>query len=147
MSRRLNPGPPLTAEEEFCEHAPPTGGETFKAMGTALLITLGGALGWFLVVLATRRLWGFSTVLIGVAAGWTMHQAAGRHRSRTLGILAAVTTVLAPIIGYGMLWLPFVSPDLADRHFSWYDLAMLALGAFVAYRLAGPKAKTGEPPQ
>lgn len=147
MSRPLNPGPPLTAEEEFCEHAPPTGMEYLKATGTAVLITLGGALSWFLIVLATRRLWGFSTVIIGVAAGWILNHAAGRHRSRPLGIMAASATVLAAMIGYGMLWLPFVDPKLADRQFSWYDLVMQALGAFVAYRLAGPKARPNEPVQ
>lgn len=139
MSNHFRPGPPLRPEDEFCACEPPTSFEYVKAAGTAFLILLLGSAGWFGVVLATQRLWGFTTVLIGLFAGWAIHRAAGSHRSLWLGIIGGVTTMLATAAGYGLLWLPMLADAPIDRQFSWYDLIMIGLGAFVAYRLAGPK--------
>ena len=141
MGKPFDPGPPLTPEPEFCECEPPSGLEYAKAVGMAGAAVLLGGLGWFGVVLATQRLWGFTTVVIGVVAGWAINRAAGRHRSIGLGIIGGVATVFAAITGYSLLWLPFVSGIGVDRQLSWYDMVMGGLGSFVAYRLAGPKAK------
>ncbi|HWI60852.1 MAG TPA: hypothetical protein VNT75_03340 [Symbiobacteriaceae bacterium] len=142
MSNHFTPGPPLKPEDEFCACEPPSGGEYAKAVGAAFLIVLLGGGGWFGVVLATHRLWGFTTVLVGLAAGWAVNRAAGSHRSPSLGIIGGVATVLATFCGYLLLWLPMLGEAPLDRELSWYDLIMIGLGAFVAYRLSGPKPKS-----
>jgi len=144
VGRPLDPGPPLTPDPEFCSCEPPSGTEYAKASGMTVLAVLLGGLGWFLVVLVTQRLWGFTTVIVGVAAGWAINQAAGRHRSVTLGAMSAGATLFAAATGYALLWLPFVGGMGIDRQLSWYDLIMSGLGCFVAYRLAGPKAKAND---
>lgn len=141
MSNHFDPGPPLKPEDEFCACQPPSGAEYAKAAGAALLTVLIGGAGWFGVVLATHRLWGFTTVLVGLAAGWAVNKAAGSHRSLSLGLIGGVATVLATVCGYVLLYLPSLAERPVDRQFSWYDLIMVGLGVFMAYRLAGPKPK------
>lgn len=139
----LDPGPPLTPDPEFCESDPPSTLQWFKAAGAAGLILLGGAAAWAGVVVATQHLWGFTTVFIGVAAGWAVNRASGMHRSIALGAVAGAVTVLASLAGYGLLWLPFLGSLVRDRQLRWYDLIIAALGAFVAYLLAGPRRSDG----
>ncbi|HYF92675.1 MAG TPA: hypothetical protein VD969_10510 [Symbiobacteriaceae bacterium] len=144
MSNHYNPGPPLRPEDEFCACQPPSGAEYAKAAGVGVLtVALGGA-AWFGIVLATHKLWGFTTVVVGLVAGWAVNRSAGTHRSISLGIIGGAATVLATICGYALLWLPFVDGAAVDRQFSWYDLLMVSLGAFMAYRLAGPKPKAND---
>lgn len=141
MSNRYDPGPPLKPEEEFCACEPPSDTEYVKAAATAFLLTMVGGGTWFAVVLLTHRQWGFTTVLIGLAAGWAINQAAGKHRSIMLGVFGSLATVFATFGGYLLLWLPFVREGTVDRSFSLYDFLMIGLGAFMAYRLAGPKPR------
>jgi hypothetical protein len=139
MRKPLDPGPPLTPGNEFCESEPPNGFEYLKAAGAAgLVVAAGGAL-WFASALLTGKQWAFTGVVLGVAGGWVVHRAAGRHRSRAVGLMAGASTVLAVALGYGLLWLPFLNHNSANRQFSWYHLFMLGVGAFVAYQLAGPR--------
>ena len=139
MNRPLDPGPPLTPAEEFCESDAPSSGEYVRAIGAALAVLAVGAGAWVGIGLLTHRQWGFTAVFLGVAAGWLVHRAAGRHRSRAIGVVAAVSAVLAAATGYGLLWLPQLAPIAVDRHLSWYHLLMAGVGGFVAYRLAGPR--------
>lgn len=144
VSNHFDPGPPLKPEDEFCACQPPSGTEYVKASGAGLLVTLAGGAAWFGVVLVTGRLWGFTTILVGLAAGWLINRAAGSHRSLGLGIISGAATVLATLCGYGLLWLPTLADRPVDRQFSWYDLLMVGLGAFMAYRLAGPTPKSND---
>jgi hypothetical protein len=137
MGHSPNPGPPLTPAPEFCPCEPPSGLDLLKAAGVALLVTVLGAAGWFGIVVLTGRFRSLTTVLIGLAAGWLIHRAAGRHRSRTLGFMGAGATVLAAAGGYALLWVPFLHHG-AGRALTLYDLFMTGLSALVAYRLAGP---------
>ncbi|MDF2626894.1 MAG: hypothetical protein K0R39_725 [Symbiobacteriaceae bacterium] len=141
MSNHFDPGPPLTPDKEFCACEPPSGTEYLRATGVAFLTALLGGIAWFAVVLFTHRLWGFTTVLIGLVAGWAINRSAGNHRSVMLGVFGVVATAFATLGGYLLLWLPFVSERTVDRSFSWYDVLMMGLGGFMAYRLAGPKPK------
>jgi hypothetical protein len=142
VGRTLNPGPPLKPDPEFCDCEPPSGGEYARAAGLAFVVMLGGALGSLAVAVVTHRLWNYTTVLVGVAAGWAVNRAAGGHRSATLGIMAGTATLLAAGLGYSLLWLPFVSGVPINRNLALWDLLISGLGAFVAYRLAGPKPST-----
>lgn len=144
MNKPLDPGPPLTPEEEYCAHDPPTGAETAKAIGVAALSVLAGGISWFVIALATQRLWSFVTVGIGVLTGLAMYRAAGRHRSQALGIIAGVATTLASGVGYALLWLPFVRDLPVDKQLSWGHLIMLCVGIFAAYRITGPQATNNE---
>lgn len=139
MSRPLDPGPPLTPGEEFCESDPPSSGEYLRAAGAAVAVVALGAGAWVGIGLLTHRQWGFAAVFLGVAAGWLVHRAAGRHRSKSLGAIAAAAALLAAAAGYGLLWLPQLAPIAVDRQLSWYLLLMAGVGGFVAYRLAGPR--------
>lgn len=141
MSNHFDPGPPLRPEDEFCVCEPPSATEYLKAAATAFLTTLVGSGVWFGVVLFTHRLLGFTTVLVGLAAGWAIHRSAGRHRSVLLGVFGGAATVFATLGGYLLLWLPFIREGTVDRSFSLYDFLMIVLGAFMAYRLAGPKPR------
>lgn len=139
MGKPLDPGPPLTPGDEFCESQPPTGLEYLKAAGAAgLVVVAGGALS-FGITLVTGRQWAFAGVVLGIAAGWLVHRAAGRHRSRGVGLLAGASAFLAAAVGYALLWVPFLNHNGANRQLSWYHLFMTAVGAFVAYQLAGPR--------
>lgn len=142
MGNHLQPGPPLIPGEEFCACETPSHVEYLKAVGSALLVMLLGAGGWSGMTVATGRIWSFTTVLLGMAAGWAVHRAAGRHRSRALGIIAGAAAILAVIVGYALLWAPFVRLPSAGWPLGWYDLFMAGLGAFIAFRLAGPKPKS-----
>jgi hypothetical protein len=141
LSNHFDPGPPLKPEDEFCACEPPSGTEYVKAAATAFLLTMVGSGAWFAVVLYTHRLLGFTSVLIGLVAGWAINRAAGNHRSVTLGIFGSLSTVFATLGGYLLLWLPFIREGTVDRSFSLYDFLMILLGAFMAYRLAGPKPR------
>ncbi len=145
MGNGLNPGPPLVPGDEFCPTEPPRTGDYIKAGGSATLAVLGGAAGLFAIAMATQRLWSFTSVLIGLLLGWAVHRAAGRRRSLWLGVMAAVATVESNAIGYGLLWLPFISPTHLNRQLNWEHFIMLAVGAAVAYRLAGPRTQRGLP--
>lgn len=139
MSDRPNPGPPLIAQDEFCACQPPTAKEYLKASAAALLIIVAGAGAWLGLVLLLQRISSLAGVLIALAAGWVIHRAAGRHRSLALGILAAACSVLAPLLGFTLLWLPIFSRLKLPRQLHWYHLIMLALGALAAYGVAGPR--------
>ena len=140
MSGPLDPGPPLVAGEESCPQDPPTRGEFTRAITIAGIATLCGAAAQFLASLATQRVWGFVTVLFGVVIGLLVNWAAGRHRSVSLGIVAAVATLGAALFGYSLLWLPFVTPPV-NRSLTWFHLIMLGVGLFIAYLLAGPRTE------
>jgi hypothetical protein len=140
MGNHMDPGPPLISGDEFCPDDPPTGMETLRAVGTALLVVILGGAGWFVVVLATQRLWGVVMVLVGGLSGYFINQAAGRHRSLTLGLLAGGATLCASALGYGLLFLPFVDGTVINRSLDWTDLIKLAVAMFLAYRLAGAKS-------
>lgn len=144
MGKPLDPGPPLTAGEEFCPDEPPSAHEYWRASFAAMALGTVLAGGWFVVAVATQRLWGVIVVLIGIALGLTVHRAAGRHRSYVMGAIAAGATLLAGILGYILLWMPFVSASV-DRRIEWYHPLMLVLALFVAYRLAGPRATDDTP--
>lgn len=141
MGKPLDPGPPLQAPEEYCEADPPNLGDYLKATGITLLVTAGMAVGWFAFAMATRKVWSVVDVVAGLAVGLAVNSAASRHRSSWLGAMAGTGAVLATAIGYSLLWLPFVDPAAVDRQFSWYHLFAVALAAFIAYRLAGPKTQ------
>lgn len=143
MTRPLDPGPPLTAGDEPCLDAPPTGGEYARAAVIAALASLVGAGGWFLTALVTHRLWGVVSVVIGVVVGMAVHQAAGRHRALALGAIAAAATLAASGVGYALLWLPIVPPAV-NRQFTWYQLAVIAIGALISFLLAGPRTGPGD---
>ncbi len=138
MGNRLDPGPPLTAGEEYCATESPSGTEYAKASLVALLLAATGAGVCFGVALATHRLWGVMVVVVGVMIGLAVHHAAGRHRSGALGGIAAGATMIASLAGYSLLWLPFVSPTV-DRSLSWVHLVMIGLGLFIAFLMAGPR--------
>jgi hypothetical protein len=84
----------------------------------------------------------FPGVLIALAAGWAIQAAAGRHRTIALGIIAAVATLVAAAAGYLLLHLPAVNRPAAGWHLNGYDFIMAGVAAFVAFRLAGPGAKS-----
>lgn len=139
MSDRSNPGPPLIAQEEFCACQPPTIREYLRAAAASALIVLAGAGVWIGLVLLLHRISGVTGLLIAVCAGWLIHRAAGRHRSLSLGILAATSSVLACLVGFALLWLPIFSRLILPRQLAWYHLIMFAMGALVAYGMAGPR--------
>lgn len=139
MSNPRNPGPPLIAEEEFCPCEPPGTAAYVWASGAALVALLGGAAAWLGLVLLLRTISGFTALLIAVGTGWLVHRAAGRHRSRALGIMAAAASLLAVLAGFAMLWLPLFAPMELPRQLDWYQIGMLVLGALVAYHWAGPR--------
>lgn len=139
MPKSLNPGPPLTPEPEFCESDPPDGLAYAKAIGVAFLMLIGGGVAWFSVAVITQRLWAVTTVVLGIVAGWAINRTTAGRRSLSLGVMAGAATVLAAAVGYIMLWLPLTGTAKIDKSLSWYDLVMGGLGAFVAYRFAGPK--------
>lgn len=141
MSDRRNPGPPLTAEEEFCACQPPTTGEYVRAFGAAFLLLIAGAGLWLGLVLLFQRISAASAVPIAAGVGWAIHRAAGRHRSLALGILAAVSAILATLAGFALLWLPAFARLPLARQLDWYHLAMLGLGALFAFSLAGPRER------
>lgn len=141
MSDQSNPGPPLVAEDEFCACQPPSTAEYLKASAAAVAVLLVGAGLWLGVVLLFQRISGMSSVLIALGAGWVVHRAAGRHRSVVMGILAAASGVLAPLLGFVMLWMPFFSNWKLPRQLDWYQLAMIGLGALVAFGVAGPRER------
>jgi hypothetical protein len=128
----------LTPGDEFCKCEPPTGWENIKAVAAALGTAAVGAAAQFGVTLATGRVWDISTIAIGGLVGWLVHQAAGRHRSVLIGAVAAGATALACGAGYGLLWLPSLHRAAVAQAVGWFYLPMVALGGFVAYRLAGP---------
>jgi hypothetical protein len=138
VGTHFNPGPPLKPEDEFCACEPPSAAEYVKAAGITMLTVLLGGPAWAAAVVVTHRLWAITTVMVGLAAGWTVNKVAGGHRSLTLGIMSAAATALAWGIGNLLLFIPAFS-GARNRSLSWYDLLMLGLGAFMAYRLAGPK--------
>lgn len=138
MSNRLDPGPPLTAGDEFFACAAPTTAEYVKASLVAFLLAAFGAGTSLLVTIATHRVIGVVLVAVGVVIGLAVHRAAGRHRSSAMGAIAAGATMLAASMGYGLLWLPFVSPELS-RSLSLVNLATIGLGLFIAFLLAGPR--------
>lgn len=141
MSDRSNPGPPLVAEEEFCACQPPSAAEYLKASVTAVAVLLAGAGLWLGTVLLFQRISGMASVLIALGAGWAVHRAAGRHRSLLMGILAAAGGVLAPLLGFAMLWMPLFRDWKLPRQLDWYQLAMIGLGALVAFGVAGPRER------
>lgn len=144
MSDRPNPGPPLIVQDEFCACQPPTAKEYLKASGAALLIILAGAGAWLGLVLLLQRISSLAGVLIALSAGWAIHRAAGRHRSLALGLLAAASSVLAPLAGFALLWLPGFSRLKVPRQLDWYHLIMLALSALAAYSMTGPRDRRGK---
>lgn len=139
MSNRRDPGPPLVAEEEFCASQPPGASEYIKASGAALAALLGGAVIWVGLVLLVQQVSGFTALLVALGTGWLVHRAAGRHRSVGLGIIAAVSSVLAVLLGFALLWLPLFDRMKLPRQLDWYQVSMLVLGAVAAYHLAGPR--------
>jgi MFS family permease len=139
MGKPLDPGPPLTAAEEFCACEAPSTREYVRAVGAAFLVFLAGGLGWLGLAMVLQRLLVIPDVVIGVTAGWVVHQAGGRHRSRALGLLAAAAAMLAPAAGYSALWMPFVRQPSAGWRLNGWDFLMAGVGAFVAYLLAGPR--------
>jgi len=136
MSRPLDPGPPLLIQPEYCATDSPTRSEYMRAGLTAVAAIGVGALGSMGTALATQRIWGVVIVALGILIGFAIHWAAGRHRSVYLGLVAVCATVLGPVIGYAMLWLPFASPTL-DRSLTWSHLGMMVVGSLIAYLLAG----------
>lgn len=139
MGNPLNPGPPLDPGEEYCEADAPSGVEKARAVGAALLVTLAAAGSILLIGLVTGRTWAFAALVVGVAQGWAVNNAANRHRSRFLGIVAAGATFFSHAAGYLLLWLPLEALQKVSRSLSWYDLVMIGISVFVAYRLSGPR--------
>lgn len=139
MSDRRDPGPPLIAEEEFCACQPPSTMEYVKGSSAALLALVAGAVVWLGLVLLLQRISGLAAVLIALGTGWLVHRAAGRHRSAGLGIVAGAASVLASLLGFALLWLPYFDRWNLPRQLDWYQLSMIGLGALVAYGLAGPR--------
>jgi hypothetical protein len=141
MSDRSNPGPPLVAGEEYCACQAPSAMEYLRACAATLLVLVAGAGAWLGHVLLLQTISGITAVLIAVGAGWLVHRAAGRHRSLGMGILAAAGSVLACLGGFALLWLPAFSRLTFPRHLGWYHLSMMALGALVAFGMAGPRER------
>lgn len=140
MHKRLDPGPALVPEDEFCACQPPGPAEYLWAIGASFLVALGGAIGWLTITIATQRMWTLSLVLLGFCAGWAVNKAAGRLRSVALGVIAVIATALAGLGGYALLWLPFIDATAIDKQLNWEHLLILALTGFVAYRMSGPKS-------
>jgi|GEM_PF-2584875 len=141
MRDRSNPGPPLTPAEEYCACQPPSTGEYLKALAASLLFSLAAAGAWLLVTLVMQQISGLTSVLIGLAAGWTVHRAAGRHSSTALGVVAATASILASLVGFALLWLPALARVPLTRRLTWYELLLIGLGALVAYRQAAPRGR------
>jgi hypothetical protein len=140
MHKRLDPGPPLVPEDEFCACQPPGPAQYLWAIGASFLVALGGAIGWLTITVATQRMWTVTLVLIGLCAGWAVNKAAGRLRSVGLGVIAVVAAVIGGLGGYALLWLPFIDSRAIDRQLDWEHLLILALAGFIAYRMSGPKS-------
>lgn len=140
---RESPGPPLLMDPEYCPQSDPTAAEYAHAAAMGLLAALGGSAVWFLMVLATGRLWGILSMGMGLLCGWTVHQAAARHRSVGTGVLASAYTALGLGLGHWLLFNPnllarLVQAPAAVEALRWFDL-LFGLGAlFIAYRTAGP---------
>lgn len=139
MSDPRSPGPPLVVEKEFCASEPPTTAENLRAGGAALVALVAGAVLWLGLVLLLQKISSLTPLLIAVGAGQLVHRAAGRHRSVALGILAAASSLLAVLGGFALLWLPFFERLKFPRQLDWYQIAIMVLGALVAYHLAGPR--------
>lgn len=138
MRTPLDPGPPLTAEPEYCPDDLPTGLECARGAFIATMAALLGGGLQLTASLLTHRVWGLTTVLVGLGIGVAVYFAAGRHRSRKLGLIASGATLLSAAMGYGLTWLPLVDPAIS-RTADWYYLIMLGLGLFIAYQMAGPR--------
>lgn len=141
MNVPQNPGPPLTAGDEYCACAPPTAAEYAKAAGIAFLIAIGGVAACLGLALLTARLWSVTSVVVGVCAGLAIYRAAGRHRSVGLGIMAACTTILTAVTGYALLWLPVFNRTAVNRELTWYHIAIVAAASIMAYGFTGGKEK------
>ncbi len=139
MSTPLDPGPPMLIQPEYCATDAPTRSEYVRASATAAAAVVVGAVGWLGTALITQRIWGVVIVALGIMIGFAVHWAAGRHRSLYMGLMAAGATLLGPVIGYALLWLPFISPRL-DRSVRWSHFVMLAVGSLIAYLLAGKRS-------
>lgn len=139
MSKPLDPGPPLLIQPEYCATDSPTRSEYLRAGVTAVAAVAIGALGSMGTAVATQRIWGVVIVALGILIGFGIHWAAGRHRSLYLGLMAVGATLLGPLIGYALLWLPFTSPHL-DRSVTWAHLGTLVVGGIIAYLLAGQRS-------
>lgn len=138
MSRPIDPGPPLLIPPEYCATDFPTRSEYLRAGATAAAAVAIGALGSMGTALITQRIWGVVIVALGILIGFAIHWAAGRHRSLYLGLMAVGATLLGPLIGYALLWLPFTAPNL-DRSVTWSHLGMMVVGSFIAYLLSGQR--------
>jgi hypothetical protein len=138
-TRKPNPGPPLAPVDEFCACQAPSGMEYLRAGGTALLVVLLGAGAIAGAALLSGQTWSVLTALVGLGLGLAVHRAAGLHRSVWLGVIAAAGTGLATGVGYLSLTL---SGSRISWGVAWTHLLMVAVGALVAYRLAGPSALT-----
>lgn len=138
MSGPVNPGPPLLIEPEYCACDLPTRSEYIRAGFSAILAVALGAVALIVSTLATYRLWGVVIVIGGIVNGFLVYWAAGRHRSLATGLMAVGATLLGPLIGYVLLWLPTVSPEV-DRALTWSHLVLTVVGCFVAYLLSGQK--------
>lgn len=142
MGKPLDPGPPLTAADEFCACEAPGTGAYVKAAGTAVVISMIGAGAWGGLAVTFGKVLAVPTVLIALAAGWSVQAAAGRHRSIALGIIAAVATLAAAAAGYLLLQLPAVHPPAGGWHLNLYDFIMAGVATFLAFRVAGPGTKS-----
>lgn len=136
--RPLNPGPPLVADPEYCASEPPSDLDFVRALLIGGLGSLVATAGYFAVVVISGQLWSVIPVIAGAGLGLLVNRAANGHRSLSLGLIAAGLTLLASLLGYGLLWLPMVA-DYIPRSIAWYHPVTLAIGIFLAYRSAGPK--------
>jgi len=139
MSRHINPGPPLLIQPEYCATDPPTRLEYVKALATAAVTVAVGSITLMATALITQRVWGVVIVALGIVIGFAIHWAAGRHRSMYIGLIAVGATLLGPLIGYAMLWLPVISHPI-DRTVNLSQPSMLALGSLIAYLLTGQRS-------
>lgn len=138
-SRNPNPGPPLTPTDEFCACQAPSGREYLQAGGVAFVLICFGAGLIIGTALLSGQTWSVLTALVGAGTGWAVNRAAGRHRSVWLGVIAAVGTGLAAGVGY--LALGLIGNPITWG-LPWAHPLMVAAGALVAYRLAGPNAES-----
>jgi hypothetical protein len=136
-TRKPNPGPPLTPADEFCACQTPSGLEYLRAGGVALLVICFGAGVLIGAALLSGQTWSVLTTILGAGLGWSVNRAAGRHRSVWLGVIAAASTLVATGIGY--LSLRYTGSPITWG-VPWAHLLMVAIGAGLAYRLAGPSA-------
>lgn len=140
MRPPLTPGPPLQIEDEPCAHGPPSGRDYLRAATAILVVGAVGVAFQLTAALITHRVWGLATVIIGVLSGVAVHYRAGRRRSWQLGLMAAVGTLISGGLSYAFAWLPIITPSPGDP-VDWYYVAMLGLGVFIAFLLAGPRTE------